>query len=80
VLAARPPEDVVTALCIELHRIDRTGVVHRRGDYAPGLTSVAATFDKRAALGIMWPDKASPVKYQPLVAAAAVSVRHAQGF
>jgi DNA-binding IclR family transcriptional regulator len=76
VLAALPPEDVDLALSADLHRIRRAGVVHRRGDYGPGLTSVAATIDKRAALGIVLPDNVSPAKYQPLVISAAARVRH----
>jgi DNA-binding IclR family transcriptional regulator len=71
----QPPEDTDPELSSELHRIRRTGVVYRRGDYGRGLISVAATIDARAALGIVLPDKASPERYLPLAAASAATVR-----
>jgi DNA-binding IclR family transcriptional regulator len=77
VLAARPPEDVDSALCAELHRIRHAGVVHRCGDYGPRLTSVAATIDGRSALGIVLPDNVSPARHRPLVRWAAVRVGEA---
>ena len=71
VLAALPPEDID----IDLHRLRRTGVVCRRGDYGPGLTSVAATIDGRSAVGIVLPDTVFPDRYQPLMLAAAKQIR-----
>jgi DNA-binding IclR family transcriptional regulator len=79
VLAALPPEDVDVALSAEIHRIRRTGVVHRRGDYGPGLTSVAATIDRRSALGIVLPDEISPERYLPLTVASAARIRKSLG-
>jgi DNA-binding IclR family transcriptional regulator len=78
VLAALPPEDV-TWCDADLHRIRRAGVVYRRDDYGLGLTSVASTIDRRAALGIVLPDKVSPDRYQPLVMAAARRIRQELG-
>jgi DNA-binding IclR family transcriptional regulator len=79
VLAALPPEGVDLALSAELYRIRRTGVVRRRGDYGPGLTSVAATIDSRAAVGIVLPDNVCAERYQPLVVNGAAKVRRALG-
>jgi DNA-binding IclR family transcriptional regulator len=75
VIAVRPPEDTDAALSLELDRIRRTGVVYRRDEYGRGLTSVAATIDARAAIGIVLPDKVSPERYLPLAAASAAMVR-----
>jgi DNA-binding IclR family transcriptional regulator len=71
VLAALPPEDVD----VDLHRVRRTGVVCRRGDYGAGLTSVAATIDRRASVGIVLPDTVFPDRYYPLMLAAANRIR-----
>jgi DNA-binding IclR family transcriptional regulator len=71
VLAVLPPEDVD----VDLHRIRRAGVVCRRGDYGAGLTSVAATIDRRASIGIVLPDTVFPDRYQPLMIAAAKRIR-----
>jgi len=79
VLAALPPEDADPAISAELHRIRRTGVVHRRGDYGAGLASIASTVDRRAAVGIVLPDNVSPERYQPLVTAAARRIRASLG-
>jgi DNA-binding IclR family transcriptional regulator len=75
VLAAGPLEDVDSAIAAELHRIRRAGVACRRNDYGPGLSSVAATIDGRAAVGIVLPDSVSPDRYRPLVIAAASRIR-----
>lgn len=79
VLAAGPLDDVDNAIIAELHHIRRAGVVCRRGDYGPGLTSVAAAIDRRAAAGIVLPDSVSPDRYQPLVIAAATRIRRELG-
>jgi DNA-binding IclR family transcriptional regulator len=73
VLAALPPEDVD----VDLHRVRRAGVVCRRGDYGPGLTSVAATIDRRSSVGIVLPDSVFPDRYQPLMLTAAKRIRDA---
>ena len=74
VLAALPPEDV-TWCGIDLHRIRRAGVVCRRNDYGFGLTSMASSVDRRAAVGIVLPDKVSPDRFGPLVIVAARRIR-----
>jgi DNA-binding IclR family transcriptional regulator len=73
VLGALPPEDVD----LDLHRIRRDGVVCRHGDYGRGLTSVAATIDRRAAVGIVLPDSVVADRYRPLMLAAAKRIRDA---
>jgi len=77
VLAVLPPEEVSQETGAELSAIRRTGVVCRHGDYGPGLTSVAAAIDRRAALGIVVPGSVSAQRYQPLVIAAAARTRAA---
>jgi DNA-binding IclR family transcriptional regulator len=64
-------------LGLELHRIRRNGFVHRVGDYGPGLASVSAPIDGRAALGVVIAADVSPEPYKPLVRAAAAGVRRA---
>ena len=73
VLAAHPPEEF--EVDVDLIRVRRCGVVSRRGDYAPEFTSVAATIDGRAAIGIVLPGNVSPQRYEPLVRSAAGQVR-----
>lgn len=73
VLAALPPEDVD----VDLLRVRGAGVVCRRGDYGAGLTSVAATIDNRASVGIVLPDKVFPDRFQPLMLVAAKRIRDA---
>lgn len=75
VLAARPIGD--GEFSAELYRIRRSGVLHRCGDYRPGLVSVAATVDARSALGIVLPAKVAVERYKPLMVAAAARVRDA---
>jgi len=76
VLAAHPPEDCTdTPVDVDLIRVRRCGVVSRRGDYAPEFTSVAATIDGRAAIGIVLPCNVSPQRYEPLLRSAAAQVR-----
>jgi DNA-binding IclR family transcriptional regulator len=77
VLAALPPEHAGEEASADLTAIKRAGAVCRRGDYSPGLTSVAAAIDRRAALGIVVPDSVSAQRYQPLVIAAAARTRAA---
>jgi DNA-binding IclR family transcriptional regulator len=72
VLAAHPPESCTD---VDLIRVRRCGVVSRRGDYAPEFTSVAATIDGRAAIGIVLPCNVSPERYEPLIRSAAGQVR-----
>jgi DNA-binding IclR family transcriptional regulator len=74
VLAALPPEEFDDS-DVDLHPIRRTGVVQRRGEYGPGFVSVAATIDRRAAVGIVLPDTVLPERYQPLMLAAAKRIR-----
>ncbi|SPM33655.1 DNA-binding transcriptional regulator, IclR family [Mycobacterium rhizamassiliense] len=73
VLAVQPPELVGPG--IDVIRARACGVVTRRGDYGPEFTSVAATIDHRAALGIVLPANASAQRYEPLLRAAAGQVR-----
>jgi DNA-binding IclR family transcriptional regulator len=77
VLAGLPPEDVGDATRDDLQAIRRAGVVCRPDDYGPGLTSVAAAIDRRAAVGIVVPDSVCAQRYQPLVLAAAARTRAA---
>ena len=77
VLALLPPEDVSERTGEELPAIRRDGVVCRHGDYAPGLISVAAAIDRRAAVGVVVPDTVGAERYQPLVVAAAARTRAA---
>ncbi len=79
ILAARPPEDVGLDASVDLHRVRRAGGLIRAGDYAPGLTSVAATVDARAAVGIVLPDNVSGHRYLPLALDAAARIRRALG-
>ena len=83
VLATLPPECVPELGAGDLHRVRRAGGLVRRGDYAPGLTSVAATIDERAAVGIVLPDKESQAgsgeRYLPLVIDAASRIRRELG-
>jgi DNA-binding IclR family transcriptional regulator len=72
-LAAQAPED--TELAAELHRVRRVGGLIRADDYAAGLTSVAATVDRRAAVGIVLPGNVSGERYLPLVIDAAARIR-----
>jgi DNA-binding IclR family transcriptional regulator len=74
-LAMLPPEDVGT----DLHRVRRVGGLVCPDDYGPGLTSVAAAVDARAAVGIVLPDNVSGDRYLPLVLDAAVRIRRALG-
>jgi len=74
VLAVLPPEMSV-GTSENLQAIRRAGAVCRHGDYGPGLTSVAAAIDRRAAVGIVVPDSVSAQRYQPLVIAAAARTR-----
>jgi DNA-binding IclR family transcriptional regulator len=76
VLATLPPEDVGES-STDLEASRRTGVVCLDGDYGPGLTSVAAAIDRRAAVGIVVPDSVCAQRYQPLVIAAAARTRAA---
>ena len=73
ILAMLPPEDVGT----DLLRVRRAGGLVRSDDYAPGLTSVAAAVDDRAAIAIVLPDNVSGDRYLPLVLDAAVRIRRA---
>jgi DNA-binding IclR family transcriptional regulator len=75
VLAALPPEDV--DLDLHLHRVRRAGVICRHDEYGAGLTSVAATIDIRASVGIVLPDTVFPDRYRPLMLAAAKRIREA---
>jgi DNA-binding IclR family transcriptional regulator len=77
VLAALPPEDAEERTGADLVAIRRAGVVCRRGDYSPGLTSLAAAIDRRASVGIVVPDSVCAQRYQPLVMAAAARTRAA---
>jgi DNA-binding IclR family transcriptional regulator len=69
------PDDARVDLAVELHRIRRAGGLVRSGDYAPGLTSVAATVGGRAAVGIVLPEQVSGDRYLPLVLEAAARIR-----
>jgi DNA-binding IclR family transcriptional regulator len=73
VLAMLPPEDVAA----DLHLVRIAGGLVRADDYGPGLTSVAAAVDSRAAVGIVLPDNVSGDRYLPLVAHAANRIRRA---
>lgn len=73
VLAVQPPE--LLGPGVDVIRARACGVVTRRGDYGPEFTSVAATIDRRAALGIVLPANASAQRYEPLLRAAAGQVR-----
>lgn len=79
VLAALPPEEASTQTGEDLQPIRRAGVACRHDDYGPGLTSVAAAIDRRAAVGIVLPDSVSAQRYQPLVISAAAKTRAALG-
>lgn len=79
VLAAVVPEDDDSALAVELDRVRRTGAVTRVGDYRPGLTSVAATVNRRASVGIVVPDNVSVDRYRPLVRNTAAAIRRNLG-
>jgi DNA-binding IclR family transcriptional regulator len=74
-LAGLPPESVDTSMAVALHRVRRTGGVVCVGDYARGLTSVAALVAGRAAVGIVVPDNASGGRFLPLVVDAALRIR-----
>ncbi len=74
-LAALAPEDTDAELATELHRVRRTGGLVRTDDYAPGLVSVAATIDDRAAVGIVLPRNVSGLRYLPLLIDAAARIR-----
>lgn len=78
-LAALAPDDVGADLAAELHRVRRAGGLVRAGDYAAGLTSVAATVDRRAAVGIVLPLNVSGERYLPLVIDAATRIRRSLG-
>jgi DNA-binding IclR family transcriptional regulator len=80
VLAVLPPEEVSAETADDLQLIRRTGVACRHDDYGPGLVSVAAAIDRRAAVGIVVPDRVSAARYQPLVIAAAARTRAALRF
>ena len=80
VLAALPPECVTAVADVDLHRVRRAGGLVRRGDYGPGLTSVAATVDARASVGIVMPDSGSGERYLPLVIDAGVRIRRGLGY
>ena len=75
VLAAHPPERFDPGVDVDLIRVRASGVVTRRGDYGPDFTSVAATVDGRAALGIVLPANACTKRYEPLLRSAAGQVR-----
>jgi DNA-binding IclR family transcriptional regulator len=75
--AAAPPEDV--DLAAELHRVRLAGGLVLEGDYGAGLTSVAATVGRRAAVGIVLPANVSGDRYLPLVIDAAARIRRALG-
>jgi DNA-binding IclR family transcriptional regulator len=74
-LAAAPPEDTGADLAAEMHRVRRAGGLVRAGDYAAGLTSVAATVGRRAAVGIVLPGNVCGDRYLPLVTEAAARIR-----
>ncbi|BAX90267.1 IclR family transcriptional regulator [Mycobacterium shigaense] len=75
VLAAQPPEHFGPGDGGDLVRVRACGVVTRRGDYGSEFTSVAATVDGRAALGIVLPANACTRRYEPLLRSAAGQVR-----
>lgn len=75
VLAAHPPEQFGVGVDVDLIRVRACGVVTRLGDYGPEFTSVAATVDGRAALGIVLPANACTRRYEPLLRSAAGQVR-----
>jgi DNA-binding IclR family transcriptional regulator len=81
VLAALPPEQVTASLDpavgTELLRIRRTGLAHRHNDYTTGWSSVAATINRRAALGIVLPDNISAQRHLAVLRAAAARVNDA---
>jgi hypothetical protein len=52
----------------------------RPGDYGPGLTSVAATVDACASVGIVMPDSGSGERYLPLVIDAGARIRRGLGY
>lgn len=79
VLAKLPPEDIGGAPIPDLHRVRRAGGLVKYSDYGPGLTSVAATVDARAAIGIVLPDNRSGEQFLPLVVDAAAQIRRALG-
>jgi DNA-binding IclR family transcriptional regulator len=62
-------------LGFELHRIRRSGVAHRLGDYGPALASVSAPVNSQAALGVVIPADVSAEPYKPLVRAVAARVQ-----
>jgi len=85
-LATVPPEEVMVELAYVdpddqpdpawwagLHNARRRVTV-RRGDYGPGMVSVAAAVGSRAAIGIVSRDQILAQRCQPLVAAAASRV------
>ena len=74
-LAMLPPENVGT----DLYRVRSAGGLVRANDYGPGLTSVAAAIDARAALGIVVPQRVCGERYLPLVLDAADRVRRTLG-
>jgi DNA-binding IclR family transcriptional regulator len=81
VLATLPPEQVSASLdpaaSAELLRIRRTGLAHRHNDYTTGWSSVAATINGRAALGIVLPDNVSMQRHLAVLRAAAARVNDA---
>lgn len=79
VLAVLPPEEVGGGADVDLLRVRRTGGLVRYADYAPGLTSVAATVDARSAIGIVLCDNRSGEQFLPIVVDAAARVRRALG-
>jgi DNA-binding IclR family transcriptional regulator len=74
-LAGTSPDDASVDLAVELHRVRRTGGLVRSGDYAAGLTSVAATVRGGAAVGMVLPQQVSGARYLPLVLDAADRIR-----
>jgi DNA-binding IclR family transcriptional regulator len=78
-LAVMPPDDERVDLAAELHRIRRAGGLVRSGDYAAGLTSVAAPIRGGAAIGIVLPAQVSGDRYLPLVLDAAARIRRDLG-
>jgi DNA-binding IclR family transcriptional regulator len=78
-LAATSADDASVDLAAQLHRIRRAGGLVRSGDYAAGLTSVAATVRGGSAVGIVLPEQVSGDRYLPLVLDAAARIRRALG-
>jgi len=60
--------------------VRRAGGLVRPGDYGPGLTSVAATVDACASVGIVMPDSGSGERYLPLVIDAGARIRRGLGY